>query len=146
MRKVGLLLGLALVGFACADSVGQMLQDAGQMMQDGSVPDAGAQDETVTCNKSKTKSGEGVSITYTWAEFEVDPGVSEVTTCDKGQSSPTEYTHPTFERATCYRGIASWYHGTSTGFVHCGQLFDYVDPGLSDFDTRDQIISITVHR
>ena len=42
MRKVGLILGLALVGFACADSVGQMLEDAGQMMQDGSLSDADA--------------------------------------------------------------------------------------------------------
>ena len=54
MRKVGLILGLALVVFACSEQAGQMLVDAGEMMMDGSVPDAGAQDTPVECNKSES--------------------------------------------------------------------------------------------
>ncbi len=43
LRKIGFAILLALVGFACADGVGQMLADAGPSMQNGSVPDVGAQ-------------------------------------------------------------------------------------------------------
>ena len=51
MKRIGLVVGLALVGFACAEGVGQMLEDAGQMLedagqilQDGSVPEAQGQE------------------------------------------------------------------------------------------------------
>jgi len=73
MRKLVLVVGLALVGFACAEGVGSVLEDAGQMledagnmladagtsMQDGSVPDAGAQQsKSVTCDQWLTLNGE----------------------------------------------------------------------------------------
>jgi hypothetical protein len=34
MKRIGLVIALALVGFACADGVGEMLADAGQMIMD----------------------------------------------------------------------------------------------------------------
>ena len=43
MKRVLFVIALALAGFACADGVGEMLTDAGNMIGDGSVPDAGAQ-------------------------------------------------------------------------------------------------------
>ena len=139
MKRIGFLIALAFVGFACADSVGQMLEDAGQMMQDGSVPDAGAQDEMVTCNKSeKVDLGNGVSITYRWAEFDVDPGATEVTGCYRYPDTPD----PLLRQATCSRNKATWFQGTSNGFFRCGRrtnnngtITDNPDP-----------VSITVHR
>jgi hypothetical protein len=44
MRKLVLMVGLVVVAFACSEPVGQMLADAGEMMMDASVPDAGAQE------------------------------------------------------------------------------------------------------
>jgi hypothetical protein len=152
MRKLGLVVVLALVGFACADGVGQMLTDAGQMiedagtsMQDGSVPDAGAQDETVTCDKSETwPRGDGNDwvLMPLWAEFEVDPGVTEVTVCRDGDpNAPVPPDRPDF----CSRTKADWHHGTSTGFVYCGRRRVYDDPETPDVYQGD-VISITAHR
>jgi hypothetical protein len=93
-----------------------------------SVPDAGAQDETVTCNKSEGYvTGETTSVVY-WAEFPIDPGVTEVTTCHGGSPS-----YPFNAIPKCHRGKVQWKRGTSTGLVHCG-----TDP--ASFPT------ITVHR
>ena len=52
MRKVGLILGLALVAFACSEQAGQMLVDAGEMMMGASVPDAGAQPDEPTATNA----------------------------------------------------------------------------------------------
>jgi hypothetical protein len=155
MKRIGLVAALALVGFACADGVGQMLTDAGQMiedagtsMQDGSVPDAGAQDVNATCNKSATERlDEGDTgartMTFRWAEFDIDPGATEVTTCHRGDP---EAFYPYSRQDTCYRGKAPWYRGTSTGFVQCGTRTDWDDDTrYTDSDTPDPI-SITVHR
>ena len=66
IRKIGLMITLALIGFACAEGVGHMLQDAGQTLQDagnmigdGSVPDAGAQQsKSVSCDRALTLNGD----------------------------------------------------------------------------------------
>jgi len=140
MRKLVLVMGLALVGFACADSVGQMLVDAGTSMQDGSVPDAGAQDEAVTCNKSETRDIDGGRRTWRWAEFNVDPGVTEVTVCRdlEGESDP-----PYLGRNDCFRRKATWFQGTSIGFVNCGGR---ITPDTGEPIDFGDPISITVHR
>jgi hypothetical protein len=53
MKRIGLVMGLVVVGFACAEGVGSMLEDAGQILQDGSVPDAGAQ-TLAQCDQTHT--------------------------------------------------------------------------------------------
>jgi len=149
MRKVGLVFGLALIGFACADGVGEMLTDAGQMiedagtsMQDGSVPDAGAQDVEVSCDKSQVVPKNGYTITYRWAEYEIDPGVTGVTTCRRGDPDADRSVQ---RRDQCWRFTSNWIRGTSTGWTDCGQHVNYDDPDTPDFDVPDPI-SITVHR
>jgi hypothetical protein len=129
---------LALAGFACADGVGQMLTDAGEVLTDGAVPNAGAQDEPVTCNKTATDQLDGLTITYRWAEFDVDPGVTEVTICYEGGGTA-------WTPSQCSRYKPAWLRGTTTGRVSCGTRYDYDDPDTPDFDTPDPI-SITVHR
>ncbi len=45
MKRIGLVVGLLVVAFACSEQAGQMLTDAGQMMMDAGdmmQPDAGA--------------------------------------------------------------------------------------------------------
>jgi len=129
MKRIALVIGLVLVGFACAEGVGSMLEDAGNMLADAGdairdagdamQPDAGAQDTPATCNK-----GEGSSR---WAEFPISsPGQTEVTTCYR--ADPESSTYGT--RAWCQRFVSPWYEGTSTGFLYsCG----------------DHMTSITVH-
>ena len=148
MRKVTLVTVLALAGFACADGVGQMLTDAGEVLtdagtslQDGAVPDAGAQDEPVTCDKSETRNVPGYAVTARWAEFEVDPGVTEVTIC-QAVTTDTPFWPPQ-ARSNCYRTKAQWLRGTSTGWVACGYR-TVSDDGTTN-DNPDPI-SITVHR
>jgi len=58
--------------------------------------------------------GDTITVAH-WAEFPIDPGVTEVTTCFDG--SPP---YPFNAIAKCYRGKAQWKRGTSTGLVHCG--------------------------
>jgi hypothetical protein len=120
-----------------------MLEDAGTSMQDGSVPDAGAQNETMTCDKSESyRSGEA-TVTVRWAEFEIDPGATEVTVCHVGSSTLP----PDNGRDTCGRSTAhyQWFRGTTTGFVRCGHSVNHDDPDTPDTDSPDPI-SITVHR
>lgn len=144
MKRIGLVVGLALVGFACADTVGQMLVDAGESLQDGSVPPA--QGQEVSCNRSETKRDEqgGATYTYRWAEFEVDPGATEVTTCI-GAVDTSPYNYPISDRSTCFRRIAPWYRGTTTGWVQCSRSIDFDNPDTPDRD-EDDPTSITVHR
>ncbi len=118
MRKVGLVVALALVGFACADSVGKMLVDAGTSLQDGSVPDAGA-DFEASCNMGEANTR--------WSEFPVsNPGQTEVTIC---YAARPEQAGPS-RKATCTRLVAPWYEGTNTGFI---------------WSCDDSVTSITVH-
>ena len=109
---------LAVLAFACSESVGGMLQDAGAMLADAGdmmQPDAGAQDVSASCSKSATIGGG--STTVYWAEFPIsDPGRTEITICydaDPSLAGPSA-------RVTCYRYGAGWYEGTSTGFLDCG--------------------------
>jgi hypothetical protein len=131
-----LVIGLALVGFACAESVGQMLEDAGTMLQDGSVPDAGAQDTPVECNKSEDYQCGEATCTQHWAEFPITPGQTEVTICNPGDPNSTvEYGR----LDTCYRTKAAWFDGTSTGFTYCG-----IESDAAGWIGKPK--SITVHR
>jgi len=140
MQRMMLIAGLVVVAIACsggADMLGEML--------DASVPDAGAQDTPVQCNKSMVDTGnpgnEGiVTITQRWAEFSVTPGVTEVTTCGRFASGRPPWGNDVF----CFRNKARWKEGTSTGFVECGRDFDYADPETPDFIGPDPV-SITVH-
>ena len=147
MKRTAMVVALALVGFACADGVGQMLEDAGQMledagvsMQDGSVPDAGAQDTPVECGEVGSEPwGDGGRADYYSAEFDANPGQTEVTVCQDGTTLFSR------GRPTCYRGTAGWHEGTSTGFVSCGvRYFDA--EGNVTVDGTAHIRSITVHR
>ena len=126
MKKVGLMIALAVLALACSESVGGMMQDAGSMLADaGDVirdagdmmqPDAGAQDTPVECNKSETTE---VGYAYYWAEFPIStPGETEVTVCNHGDpDSVLSYSR----RDQCNRWIAGWFDGTNTGVVYCGQ-------------------------
>jgi hypothetical protein len=117
MKKVGLMVVLALVALACGETVGGMMQDAGAMLADAGdmmQPDAGAQDTPVQCDKSST-SGDP-ELTYHWAEFPVTPGQTEITICYGG--NPDSY-GPS-KRDTCNRLVSPWYEGTNTGAIHCG--------------------------
>lgn len=66
-----------------------------------------------------------------WAEFPVDPGKTEYTVCSVWNDTYIEnYPGHPYAQNTCWRGVASYYEGTSTGFVTC----------------QDNTRSITVHR
>jgi len=112
MRKLVLMVGLAVVAFACSEPLGEMLMDGGQAMMDagnGMMPDAGAQDVSASCNKS---ANEGATR---WAEFPIsNPGQTEVTICSGPQPSPTI---ELYARRNCGRQIAPWIEGTNTGLV-----------------------------
>ena len=131
MRKLLLVVVLALVGFACADGVGEMLTDAGDMLADGSVPDAGA-DFEVTCNREAPHPTVEEWIVH-WAEFEIaNPGQTEITWCwQQAEGVPYD------GAVTCQRVIAPWVRGTNTSIFGCGTTIDGVWTGAP--------ISITVH-
>ena len=120
------------------EDAGQMLEDAGQILQDGSVPEA--QGQEVGCNKSEARNEDGYTVTVRWAEFEVDPGVTEVTICNAVSGNPF---WPPQERSNCGRFKAGWIRGTSTGWVPCGART--VQDDSTTTDSPDPI-SITVHR
>ncbi len=128
------------------EDAGNMIADAGTSMQDGSVPPTMAQE--VSCNKSASErldEGENGArtITFRWAEFDVDAGVTEVTICHRGD--PDGY-QPQFRKDWCFRGGAQWLRGTSTGLVSCGIKTDWDnDETFTDSDSPDPL-SITVHR
>jgi hypothetical protein len=134
---------LAVLAFACSETVGGMMQDAGTMLADAGdmmQPDAGAQDTPASCNKSETRDiGNGASRTWRWAEFDVDPGVTEVSTCRdlQGEDDP-----PYLGRDDCFRRTASWFNGTSIGFVDCGGEVMASDGTVTVFPPP---LSITVH-
>jgi hypothetical protein len=131
MRKLILMVVLALVGFACADGVGEMLTDAGDMLADGSVPDAGA-DFEVTCDKQAPHPTQEGWIAH-WAEFEIaNPGQTEITYCWRPAEGP-----PYYGQVTCNRFAAAWVRGTNTSIFSCGQTIDGVWSGKP--------VSITVH-
>ena len=145
MKRIGLIVGLVLVVFACGEPAGQMLVDGGQMIMDagnmiadGSVPDAGA-DFTVTCDKSSMHPWSTGTATSRWAEFPANPGQTEVTVCHP--SNPDAF-GLTSQRETCSRSKAAWIRGTSTGVVNCGVRYANAD-GLVQ-EVADPI-SITVH-
>ena len=139
MKRIGLMIVLALVAFACADGVGEMLTDAGNMIGDGSVPDAGA-DFDVTCDKSSTHPWGAGTATSRWAEFSANPGQTEVTVCQP--TNPDAYGVAS-QRDTCSRFKPGWIRGTSTGIVSCGVRWVDGDGALVQ-ETPDPI-SITVH-
>jgi hypothetical protein len=118
MKKVGLMVALAALAIACSESVGGMMQDAGAMLADaGDVmqPDAGAQDTSVSCDKSETYPP-GTETVQRWAEYPINaPGQTEVTICYRG--NPDSY-GPS-KRDTCNRLVSPWYEGTNTGAIHC---------------------------
>jgi len=127
MRRVIAVAVLAVVAFACSEQAGQMLIDAGEMMQ----PDAGAQDTPVECNKSEQNPNSQTKQVWHWAEFEIDPGRTEVTVCTLRPGWPFGgQTH-------CSRSKALWIQGTNTAIVFCG--FEYEDR------IDNEVTSITVH-
>jgi len=113
---------IAVLAFACSESVGGMLEDAGQMMMDAGdmlQPDAGAQDTPASCDKSDGSTR--------WAEFPVNaPGQTEVTVCYRANPD----TVGPRKRAYCQRFAPPYYEGTSTGFL---------------YSCDDNVTSITVH-
>lgn len=134
MRKVGLMVGLALVAIACATGADMV----GEMMMDASVPDAGAQDTPAQCEKVGSEPwGDGGRADYYAAEFDADPGQTEVTVCRDGNLFSRS-------RAYCHRSIAQWHEGTSMGFWSCGVRYFDAD-GNTAADGVAQIRSVTVH-
>ena len=95
----------------------------------------------VSYNKSETGpwSSDGTT-TQRWAEFDVDPGQTEVTSCRAGTATAIGPS----KRDTCFRYIAHWIRGTSTGVVWCG--VDYFDAEGTRVVSNPDPISITVHR
>ena len=173
MKRTVMVVALALVGFACADGVGQMLEDAGQMLEDagvsmqdagdadaatmpdGSTGSGGATDSggsggtpgtdvTVHCNKSVVWFDDDFAKrTRYWAEFDVDPGSTEVTVCGLNTLFAAAGSQTT--RETCGRNIALWFRSTNTGYWYCGESIDWVNPDMADIPFVPPI-SITVHR
>lgn|GEM_PF-5094805 len=123
-KKLITVAALAVLAFACSETVGGVMQDAGGMLADagevirdagdamqdaGDVmqPDAGAQDVSASCNK-----GEGNSR---WAEFPIsNPGQTEVTICSGPHPTLDQ---PPYNRRVCSRLAPAWYEGTNTGIV-----------------------------
>jgi len=99
---------LALLLGACGSASGQELPMDGGEPDDGGVPDT-----VVACEFEGDE--------RTWAEFPVNPGVTEVTVCWDGPEPLGPY---------CQRYVAPYFEGTSIGLVSC----------------QDAIRSITVHR
>ena len=120
MRKVGLILGLAIVASSCG--VGE------------------AQTEVTCQSEYAVRDDErGQTRTHIWAEFDVNPGRTEVTVCYPGNSEAED---PVARLDRCSRGKAPWFVGTNRGYVDCGVLIDNdVGPDIPATD----IISITVH-
>jgi hypothetical protein len=109
------------------------MMDAGDAM----MPDAGA-DFQVSCEVIESaETASGGHVDYYGAEFDVDPGHTEVTTCQEGWGAFND-------RPFCWRIIAQWYEGTSTGVQTCGARYFGADGSLTT-DTTTTIRSITVH-
>ena len=119
MKRIGLVVGLALVGFACE----------------------GRADRNVTCNKSLAQLREGFTVTSRWAEFPVEPGKTEVTVCWPGHE---KYKWPPRLKTHCTQEKATWHQGTKTGYVTCG--FSVAGPDGTVHNNEPDPISITVHR
>lgn len=136
MKKLGWLILVGAVAFACGE--------AGQSMTGGAGATGGTAEQNieVECDKSETRQDTDLTIVYRWAEFEVEPGVTEVTTCVRGAEPPGR---PTEARERCARFKALWFRGTNTGYVDCGRSVNYDDPDREDSDIDDPL-SITVHR
>jgi hypothetical protein len=129
MKRI-LWFGVAVVVvFACSEPLGQILTDAGDAM----MPDAGA-DFEATCNKSEQNPDTETKLIYHWAEFEIDPGKTEVTICYRYAADALP---PHRNGVFCWRSKANWKQGTTTGFVNCGTE--------TDDGWRNKPESITVH-
>ena len=129
MKKLGWITVLALAAIACssgADMIGEMM--------DSGVPDAGAQDTPVQCNKQEQDPDFETKFIYHWAEFPVTPGVTEVTTCYRYAADGAP---PHRDGVFCWRGKANWKQGANIGVVSCG--FENED------GWRNKPESITVH-
>ena len=98
---------LAVLALACSETVGGVMQDAGDMLADAGdmmQPDAGAQDTPATCD-----------VETGLAEFPISrPGETLVTICYRASGRPTGP-----QRAHCTRLRAWWYEGTNDGFAWC---------------------------
>ena len=110
-RKLITVAALAALALACSESVGGMLEDAGQMLVDAGdamTPDAGAQDTPAQCDKADGS--------FRWSEFPISsPGQTEVTICARGNAGASG----AFKRAVCFRQLANWFEGTTTGWAGC---------------------------
>jgi hypothetical protein len=140
MKKLGWLVLVSAVAFACGEAGQSMSSGAGAMDGGGgttdgtgATPGTGAtggtpeQNVRVECDKSAPIPSGGTRYA---AEFEVDPGRTEVTVC--GDGTPSSFGNISFGRDSCNRRIAGYYEGTTTGFVDCG-----TEPGR---------YRVTVHR
>ena len=79
-------------------------------------------DLAAECDFESCLTGEdGVERCLYWAEFPVNPGVTEYTACSASDDNYVENWpgHP-YAQDFCYRGTAPYYVGTRTGFVTCG--------------------------
>ena len=136
---------LAVLAFACSETVGGVMQDAGTMLADAGdmladagdmmQPDAGAQDTPVSCNKQQQDPDRETKFVWRWAEFPIaDPGETEVTVCTRYDDS---FGPPHRSGTVCNRSKAQWKEGTRTGVLSCGVE--------TDDGSAWQVESITVH-
>lgn len=111
MRKVGLVLGVVVVGFACSEQAGQMLVDAGEMMQ----PDAGAQ-TLVQCDQTYTETrGDGSRVEHRYSIVTVgNPRNVKLETC--WTESPTNSFPP---NVRCQVAQFTWFDGNDA-YIQCG--------------------------
>ena len=156
-RKLGLLVLVGAVAFACGEAGQSMSGGAGAMDGGGGMANGGGatngtgatggtpeQNIEVDCNKMETLRADGFTATHYWAEFEVDPGMTEVTVCSRATPSNPAGAPP-FYSDRCGRSKAVWYLGTTTGWVVCGTAIDYDNPDIPDQEYRAPL-SVTVHR
>lgn len=90
----------------------------------GSGGTATVPDLRITSCDLREEVAPGSGTYWEWTEFDVVPGVTEVTVCYEPAADTGPHAVP-----ACNRFTATWYEGTAIGFVGCG-------------NTR----SITVHR
>lgn len=96
----------------------------------------------VECNMSRDRPRQFGDLfnesKFIWAEFPVNPGVTEVTVCRDVAVGGRERDDPFL--LVCKRTLAAWLDGTTTGFVDCGLLL-LLDP----LEFIGKPVSITVH-
>lgn len=166
MRKILLGLGVLVVVYACSDTVGGVLEDAGTMLQDGGASAQNPEAHNVVCDQtrvttSRSYDSEGaLSHTVTsrqeYAVLEVpdfrSAGVEHClappndtwVTCPSGNDRTEVECTGLLPEQGCSYGVFN-YHRGNTIVIHCGNStrIDYVNPDNTDSFSETTYTSIT---